>query len=133
MYDLVIRGGTVIDGTQAPRQNADIITGGQIVEVGEKLSTGKREIDADGLLVTPGWVDIPPTTMVKRLGTPTTPSSGVTTAVFGNCGVGFAPVKPGAEKFLINLMEGVEDIPETVLSEGVDSLGVVRRIYERAR
>ena len=124
MYDLVIRGGTVIDGTQAPRQTADVaITGGQIVEVGQKLGAGKRELDADGLLVTPGWVDIHTHYDGQATWDPDmTPSSwhGVTTAVFGNCGVGFAPVKPGAEKFLINLMEGVEDIPETVLSEGVD-------------
>ncbi|MGB0751543.1 MAG: N-acyl-D-amino-acid deacylase family protein [Gammaproteobacteria bacterium] len=124
MYDLVIRGGTVIDGTQAPRQTADVaITGGQIVEVGQMLGAAKREIDADGLLVTPGWVDIHTHYDGQATWDPDmTPSSwhGVTTAVFGNCGVGFAPVKPGAEKFLINLMEGVEDIPETVLSEGVD-------------
>src|SRR5919199_5048139 len=126
MHDLVIRGGTVIDGTGAPQRVADVaVDGGVItaVERGGRVGRGRREIDAVGLLVTPGFVDIH--THYDGQGTWDpflTPSSwhGVTTAVFGNCGVGFAPVRPGSETYLINLMEGVEDIPEIVLSEGVD-------------
>jgi len=124
MYDLVIRDGTVIDGTGAARRIADVaVNGGRIVDIGRKLGPAKRDIDAEGMLVTPGWVDI----HTHYDGQATwdaemTPSSwhGVTTALFGNCGVGFAPVRPGSEPYLINLMEGVEDIPETVLSEGLD-------------
>ena len=89
---------------------------------GPKLGAGKREIDAGGLLVTPGFVDIHTHYDGQATWDPfVTPSSwhGVTTTVFGNCGVGFAPVRPGQSGYLINLMEGVEDIPGTVLSEGV--------------
>ena len=123
MHDLVIRGGTVVDGTGAPRRQADVaVDGGRIAAVGEVPGRGLREIDARGLLVTPGFVDIHThydgqATWDQDL----TPSCwhGVTTAIFGNCGVGFAPVKAGTTDFLINLMEGVEDIPGTVLDEGV--------------
>ncbi|MCW5625042.1 MAG: amidohydrolase family protein, partial [Burkholderiales bacterium] len=123
MHDLVIRGGTVIDGTGNPRAEADVaIDDDTIVAVGKNLGEGYREVDARGLLVTPGFVDIHThydgqATWDPRL----TPSSwhGVTTVVMGNCGVGFAPVKRGAAPALINLMEGIEDIPGTVLSEGV--------------
>ncbi len=123
MYDLVIRGGRVIDGSGAPARTADVaVTGGRIAAVGGKLGPARREIDADGLLVTPGFVDIHTHYDGQATWDPyLTPSSwhGVTTAVFGNCGVGFAPVRPGSTDYLINLMEGVEDIPGTVLSEGV--------------
>ena len=124
MHDLVIRNGTLIDGTGAESCRADVaINAGRISAVGAKVGLAKREIDAAGLLVTPGWVDIHTHYDGQSTWDPDmTPSSwhGVTTAVFGNCGVGFAPVRPGAEPYLINLMEGVEDIPETVLSEGLD-------------
>jgi N-acyl-D-aspartate/D-glutamate deacylase len=124
MHDLVIRNGTVIDGTGATRRQADIaIDEGLITSLEPNAGRARRELNADGLLVTPGWVDI----HTHYDGQATwdaamTPSSwhGVTTTIFGNCGVGFAPVRPGSETYLINLMEGVEDIPEIVLSEGVD-------------
>src|SRR3954449_11542866 len=123
MFDLVIRNGTVIDGSGQPRKVADVaVQDGKIAAVGPKLGAAKREIDAGGLLVTPGFVDIHTHYDGQATWDPyVTPSSwhGVTTAVFGNCGVGFAPVRPGAAPYLINLMEGVEDIPETVLAEGV--------------
>lgn len=124
MHDLVIRGGTVVDGTGAERRTADIaIDDGVITAVGSDIGPAHRDIDADGQLVLPGWVDIHTHYDGQATWDPyLTPSSwhGVTTAVFGNCSVGFAPVKPGSEPYLINLMEGVEDIPETVLSEGID-------------
>ncbi|MEX0958877.1 MAG: amidohydrolase family protein [Burkholderiales bacterium] len=123
MHDLVIRGGTVVDGTGQPARTADLaIDGETIVAVGADIGRGRREIDADGLLVTPGFVDVHTHYDGQATWDPyLTPSSwhGVTTTVFGNCGVGFAPVRPGASPFLINLMEGVEDIPGTVLAEGV--------------
>ncbi len=124
MHDLVIRGGSVVDGTGAPARRADLaIDGDRIVAVGTDVGPGQREIDATGQIVTPGWVDIHThydgqVTWDTHL----TPSgwNGVTTLVMGNCGVGFAPVHPGQEEFLIQLMEGVEDIPGTALSEGID-------------
>jgi N-acyl-D-aspartate/D-glutamate deacylase len=123
MFDLVIRNGTVIDGSGQPRKTADVaVQDGRIAAVGPKLGAGRREIDAGGLLVTPGFVDIHTHYDGQATWDPyITPSSwhGVTTTVFGNCGVGFAPVRPGQSGYLINLMEGVEDIPGTVLSEGV--------------
>ena len=123
MHDLVIRAGSVADGTGAPAFTADVaISGGVITEVGRVGGRARREIDADGALVTPGFVDIHThydgqVTWDSDL----TPSCwhGVTTAVLGNCGVGFAPVRPGSERELIELMEGVEDIPGTALSEGI--------------
>ena len=124
MHDLVIRNASLVDGTGSPQRVSDIAVNGKIVsEVGDKLAAGKREINAEGLLLTPGWVDIHTHYDGQATWDPyLAPSSwhGVTTSVFGNCGVGFAPVRPGAERFLINLMEGVEDIPETVLAEGID-------------
>lgn len=124
MHDLVIRGGTIVDGTGNEPVTGDIsVKDGTIVAVGGKAGPAAREINADGALITPGWVDI----HTHYDGQATwdadlTPSCwhGVTTTVFGNCGVGFAPVKQGSEPYLINLMEGVEDIPEIVLSEGID-------------
>jgi len=123
MHDVVLRGGTVVDGTGAAARVADVaMDGDRIVAIGSDVGDGRREIDASGLLVTPGWVDIHThydgqVTWDTHL----TPSgwNGVTTIVMGNCGVGFAPVKPGEEDFLIQLMEGVEDIPGTALSEGI--------------
>ena len=124
MHDLIIRNASLVDGTGAPQRVSDIaIDGKTISAVGSKLSAGKREINAEGLVLAPGWVDIHTHYDGQATWDPyLAPSSwhGVTTSVFGNCGVRFAPVRPGAERFLINLMEGVEDIPETVLAEGID-------------
>lgn len=124
MYDLVIRNGTVIDGSGTPGQTLDVgIIDGAIAKVGKQLEPGKKELDAKGLLVTPGWVDIHTHYDGQVSWDPLlTPSSwnGVTTVVMGNCGVGFAPVVPGKEDYLIELMEGVEDIPGAALSEGIE-------------
>ncbi len=124
MHDTVIRDGTVVDGTGAPAKAADVaIDDGLITAVGDVDERGRRELDAVGRLVTPGWVDIHTHYDGQATWDPEiTPSSwhGVTTVVMGNCGVGFAPVRPGAEAFLIELMEGVEDIPGTALHEGID-------------
>jgi N-acyl-D-amino-acid deacylase len=124
MHELVIRGGTVVDGTGAAPRTADVaVDGGRITEVGRVEGQGRREVDADGLVVAPGWVDIHTHYDGQVTWDPElTPSSwhGVTTVVMGNCGVGFAPVRPGGEAFLIELMEGVEDIPGTALHEGID-------------
>ena len=123
-HDLVIRQGKVIDGTGAPARIGDVaITDGIVTEVGKVDGTGRREIDADGALVTPGFVDIHThydgqATWDETL----TPSCwhGVTTTVMGNCGVGFAPVRPDRHEWLIGLMEGVEDIPGAALSAGIE-------------
>jgi N-acyl-D-amino-acid deacylase len=124
MHDLVIRGGTVIDGTGAPARTADItVDRGQISGVGSFAGdAAQRTVDADGLLVTPGWVDIHThydgqATWDEVLA----PSSwhGVTTVVTGNCGVGFAPARRDRHEWLIGLMEGVEDIPGSALAEGM--------------
>jgi N-acyl-D-aspartate/D-glutamate deacylase len=118
--DLVIRGGNIADGLGGDLFEADVaITGGRISEVGRLTGKGKEEIDARGKLVTPGFVDVHThydgqVTWSQEI----TPSSqnGVTTAIMGNCGVGFAPCRPSDHQRLIQLMEGVEDIPEPVLS-----------------
>jgi N-acyl-D-aspartate/D-glutamate deacylase len=124
MYDLVIRGGTVVDGTGAEARTADVaIDDGRIVAVDDLHGARAHEsFEADGLLVTPGWVDIHThydgqATWDEVLA----PSSwhGVTTLVTGNCGVGFAPARPDRHDWLIGLMEGVEDIPGTALTEGI--------------
>ena len=140
MHDLVIRGGTLIDGTGSPGRVADLaIEGRTIVAVGDAVGAGRREIDATGQLVTPGWVDVHTHYDGQVTWDPyLSPSSwhGVTTVATGNCGVGFAPVRPGQEKFLMELMEGVEDIPEAVLTEGMpwnwetfsEYLDVVQRV-----
>ena len=123
MHDLLIRGGTVVDGTGAPPRTADVaIDGGRVAEVGRVDDQARDTIDADGLLVTPGVVDVHTHYDGQVTWDPIlTPSSwhGVTTVVMGNCGVGFAPVRPGRQDWLIQLMEGVEDIPGTALSEGI--------------
>ena len=123
MYDLVIRGGTLADGTGAKRRVGDVaIEGDTIVAVGEVDGPARREIDADGKVVTPGWVDIHTHYDGQVTWDPEVSPSGwhgVTTVVMGNCGVGFAPAKPSDREWLIQLMEGVEDIPGTALAEGV--------------
>ncbi len=123
MHDLVIRGGTVVDGTGAGERVADIaIDGDRIVAVGTILARGAEEIDAKGKLVTPGFVDIHTHYDGQATWDPEmAPSAwhGVTSVVMGNCGVGFAPAKPDRHDWLIGLMEGVEDIPGTALSEGM--------------
>ena len=128
MFDIVIRGGTVIDGTGGPARTADVaIVGNRIVEVGTaEVGTvegrGAQEIDATGAIVTPGFVDVHThydgqATWDTRM----QPSSGhgVTTVVAGNCGVGFAPVRVADRSMLVELMEGVEDLPGVVLHEGL--------------
>ena len=122
-YDLILRGGTIVDGTGAPRHTGDVaIRDGLIAAVGTVTGTALREIDATGLVVAPGWVDI----HTHYDGQATwdaemAPSSwhGVTTAIMGNCGVGFAPAARDRHDWLIGLMEGVEDIPGTALAEGL--------------
>ncbi len=115
MYDLLIKGGTVVDGTGADARSADVaVVDGKIVEIGRISAAAKQTVDADGLLVTPGWVDIHTHYDGQVTWDPLlTPSfwQGVTTAVMGNCGVGFAPARPDGHDWLIGLMEGVEDIP----------------------
>jgi N-acyl-D-aspartate/D-glutamate deacylase len=121
--DLIIRGGTVLDGTGADPRTADVaVRDGVITEVGRVAGTARRTLGADGLLVTPGFVDIHAhydgqATWDPRM----VPSTwhGVTTIVSGNCGVGFAPVRPADHQRLIELMEGVEDIPGAALHEGL--------------
>ena len=124
MYDSIIRNGTIIDGTGDDRFVADIaLKDGKIAKIGQITETATNEIDAKGKLVTPGWVDIHTHYDGQATWDPLlAPSSwhGVTTVVMGNCGVGFAPVKPEDRNFLIELMEGVEDIPGAALSEGID-------------
>ena len=122
-FDLVIRGGTVVDGTGGPAREADVaIYDGRITEVGKVSASGREEIDAKDRLVMPGFVDVhthydAQVTWANQI----LPSScnGVTTVLMGNCGVGFAPVRPEHHDMLISLMEGVEDIPEVVMKEGL--------------
>ena len=121
--DVVLRGGEIIDGTGGEPYVADVaVRDGRIISVGEVSGTGKEEIDARGCIVTPGFVDIHThydgqITWENRLA----PSSGhgVTTVVMGNCGVGFAPVRPTDHELVVKLMEGVEDIPDVVMTAGV--------------
>lgn len=124
MHELVIRGGTIVDGTGAPARSGDVaIDAGRITSAEGKAGAARREIDADGLLVTPGWVDIHTHYDGQVTWDPhLTPSGwhGVTTLVMGNCGVGFAPARPDRHEWLIGLMEGVEDIPGTALAAGID-------------
>ena len=123
MYDLIIRGGTVVDGTGAAPRQADVaVQDGRIAAVGSDLGDAERVIDATGLTVTPGFVDVHTHYDAQLTWDPhLTPSSyhGVTTAVVGNCGVGFAPAQPERHDWLIQLMEGVEDIPGAALAEGI--------------
>ena len=124
LHDLVIRNGRIINGSGDQAFIGDIaIDNEKITQVGKVDKAGIREIDAEENLVTPGWVDIHTHYDGQVCWDPyLTPSSwhGVTTVVMGNCGVGFAPVRPGDENFLIQLMEGVEDIPGSALHEGIE-------------
>ncbi len=127
MHDIVIRGGTIIDGTGKAAFSGDVaIADGKISAVGGKQGPARREIDANGLMVTPGWVDVHTHYDGQAMWDPLLAPScwhGVTTVMFGNCGVGFAPVKKHHRQALMDLMEGVEEIPNPVLSAGID-LGV---------
>ncbi|MBV9412169.1 MAG: amidohydrolase family protein [Acidimicrobiia bacterium] len=124
-HDLVITGGTVVDGTGAPPRRADVAVDGDAITAvgnGSEIGSARRTIEADGAVVTPGFVDVHThydgqATWDERM----TPSAwhGVTTVVMGNCGVGFAPVRPSDHNVLVELMEGVEDIPGTALHEGL--------------
>ncbi len=123
MFDLVIKGGTIFDGTGAEGFSADIgIADGKITEIGIINETSSEILKADGAIITPGFIDIHTHYDGQATWDQTFSPSiyhGVTTVVMGNCGVGFAPVRKGSESRLINLMEGVEDIPGSALSEGI--------------
>ncbi|MDH4390153.1 MAG: amidohydrolase family protein [Aquabacterium sp.] len=122
-FDLILRGGTVHDGLGSPARVADVaVKDGRIAAIGKVAGTAAEEIDARGLLVTPGFVDVHThydgqATWSQRL----QPSSGhgVTSVVMGNCGVGFAPCRPAERNLLVQVMEGVEDVPEVVMTEGL--------------
>jgi N-acyl-D-amino-acid deacylase len=124
MHDIVIRGGTIIDGTGKASFTGDVaIADGRIAAVGGKQGPAKRDIDADGLLVTPGWVDVHTHYDGQAMWDPLLAPScwhGVTTVMFGNCGVGFAPVRKHHRQALMDLMEGVEEIPNPVLAAGLN-------------
>ena len=128
MTDLVISNATLVDGSGEPQRMSDIaISNGKITEVGPagsiSTTSSRRTIDADGLVVTPGFVDVHTHYDAQVSWDPLlTPSSwhGVTTAVMGNCGVGFAPAHPQRHQWLIELMEGVEDIPGAAMTDGID-------------
>ena len=123
MHDTVIRNGTIVDGTGRAAYTGDLaIDGGRISVAGGNVGAGRREIDADGALVTPGWVDVHTHYDGQATWDPIlAPSSwhGVTTAMFGNCGVGFAPVRKAHHQELIDLMEAIEEIPGTALADGL--------------
>src|SRR5476651_1539622 len=144
MHDIVIRGGKIVDGTGAPAFEGDVaIEGDRIVQVGGKAGPGRREVKAEGRLVTPGWVDVHTHYDGQATWDPVlAPSSwhGATTIVFGNCGVGFAPVRRKHHQALIDLMEGIDShhhvgVPEpkntkTIRSQDLVRLGRVRRHVE---
>ena len=122
-HDLIIRGGTVVDGTGGPPRTADVvIDGDRIVAVGRADASARREIDADGLVVTPGFVDIHTHLDAQLAWDPIGSSAcwhGVTSVVLGNCGVTFAPVAPGGRQALAEMMESVEDIPAASILQGL--------------
>ena len=145
MFDTVIKGGSVIDGTGSAAFTADIgILGGKIVEVGRISAPADKVIDADGLSVTPGWVDIHTHYDCQATWDPVLDpsfSSGVTTTLMGNCGIGVAPAKPEDREWLIELMEGVEDVPAAAIRAGmhwnwnsfaefIDALDAVPRAFD---
>ena len=125
MYDLVIRNATIVDGTGKPAFSGDLaVTNGKIVAVGEAKEAGNREIDAQGKLLTPGWVDVHSHMDGQATWDPLcSPAAnhGITTLIMGNCGIGFAPCEPNkeAQARLITVVEDVEDIPGAALHEGV--------------
>ncbi|MEL6189721.1 MAG: amidohydrolase family protein, partial [Myxococcota bacterium] len=123
MHDLVIRNGKIVDGTGRPAFSGDLaIDGDRLSAVGGDIGRGRRELDADGQLVTPGFVDAHTHYDGQVTWDPDlAPSSwhGTTTVVMGNCGVGFAPVRPDQHDFMIRVMEGVEEIPGAALEEGL--------------
>ena len=126
MADLIIRNATIVDGTGAPATTGDLaVEGERIVAVGdcsEVATSGARVVDADGMVLTPGFVDLHTHYDGQITWDPVVaPSSvhGVTTVAVGNCGVGFAPAAPDRHDWLIGLLEGVEDIPGTALAEGL--------------
>jgi N-acyl-D-aspartate/D-glutamate deacylase len=146
-FDTLIKGGTVVDGSGAPPRTADVaIADGVIRAVGHDLGGARETVNADGLLVTPGWVDIHTHYDGQAAWDPVLLQSlwhGVTTAVMGNCGVGFAPARPDRHDWLIGLMEGVEDIPAVSLAAGLpwnwetfpeylDALAAVPRTFDLA-
>src|SRR5205085_8065648 len=122
-HDLVVRGGTIVDGTGGTSLTGDIaIDGEHITAVGSVDDSARRTIDADGALVTPGFVDIHTHLDAQLSWDPDATSScwhGVTSVVLGNCGVTFAPVRAGQETYLAALMESVEDIPAVSILEGL--------------
>ena len=123
MIDLIIRNGLIVDGNGGEPYLADLaMADGRICDIGNVPETGTDEIDASGCIVTPGFVDIHTHYDGQATWSDTLePSSwhGVTTAVIGNCGVGFAPCRSEDREALINVMEGVEDIPEAVMAKGL--------------
>ncbi len=123
-FDTLITGGTLVDGTGAASRSADIaIKDGHIAAIGRNLGSARHSVAADGLIVTPGWVDIHTHYDAQATWDPELAQStwhGVTSAIVGNCGVGFAPARPDRHQWLINLMEGVEDIPGVSLNAGMD-------------
>jgi N-acyl-D-aspartate/D-glutamate deacylase len=123
MHDTVIRGGTIIDGSGKPGYTGDVaLEAGKIAQVGGKIGPGKREIDANGLLVTPGWVDVHTHYDGQAMwDQELAPASwhGVSTVLFGNCGVGFAPVRKTDHSALIGMMESIEEIPGIALADGL--------------
>lgn len=124
MHDLVITGGTIVDGTGQPSFTGDVaVAKGRISGVGKDLGLARRTIKADGLLVTPGWVDVHTHYDGQAVWDPLLAPSlwhGVTTVVMGNCGVGFAPVYPSQREYLMAMMESVEDIPRQSLAAGIN-------------
>ncbi len=123
-YDIVIRGGAVVDGTGAPARRADVgISGDRVVAIDPSISgRGRREIDADGAIVTPGFVDIHTHLDAQLAWDPIATSScwhGVTSVVLGNCGVTFAPCRPADRAYLAEIMESVEDIPRDAILDGL--------------
>ncbi len=124
MHDLIVTGGTIVDGTGKPTFTGDVaVTNGRISGVGKDLGATRHTIKADGLLVTPGWVDVHTHYDGQAVWDPMLAPSlwhGVTTVVMGNCGVGFAPVHPNRREYLITMMESVEDIPRQSLSAGIN-------------
>ena len=123
MHDTVIRGGTIIDGSGQPGFTGDVaLENGKIAQVGGKAGPARREIAADGLLVTPGWVDVHTHYDGQAMwDAELAPSSwhGVSTVLFGNCGVGFAPVRNTDHSALIGMMESIEEIPGIALADGL--------------